>query len=75
MLCSHGREKSAVYASGGYSDKREWGVYFSSIKGFKGLESPVVLSELEDLDQATQDKQLYVGLSRAVNHCVVVAPR
>ena len=62
--------------TGHYSDKRGRGVYFSSIKGFKGLESPVVvLSELEDLDQATQDKQLYVGLSRAVNHCVVVAPR
>jgi hypothetical protein len=75
VLSSHGRERSAVYASGGYSDKRGRGVYFSSIRGFKGLESPVVvLSELEDLDQATQAKQLYVGVSRAVNHCVIVAP-
>jgi hypothetical protein len=51
------------------------GVRFSSIRAFKGLESPVViLTELEDLDDATRDQQLYVGLSRARNHCVVVAP-
>jgi NAD(P)-dependent dehydrogenase (short-subunit alcohol dehydrogenase family) len=50
-------------------------VQFSSIRAFKGLESPVViLCELEDLDEMTQDHQLYVGLSRARNHCVVVAP-
>ncbi len=50
-------------------------VRFSSIRGFKGLESPVViLCELEDLDETSRDKQLYVGLSRARNHCVVVAP-
>lgn len=76
VLSSHGRDKSVVYAAGGYSDKRGKGVYFSSIRGFKGLESPVVvLCELEDLDQASRDQQLYVGLSRARNHCVVVAPR
>ena len=33
-----------------------------------------VLCELEDLDEATRDRQLYVGMSRARNHCVVVAP-
>ena len=50
-------------------------VHFSSIRGFKGLESPVViLCELEDLDEETRDQQLYVGMSRARNHCVVVAP-
>ena len=39
------------------------------------LESPVVvLCELEDLDDETIDQQLYVGFSRARNHCVVVAP-
>jgi len=76
VLSSHGREKSSVYAGGGYTDKRGKGVYFSSIRGFKGLESPVVvLCELEDLDQASQDQQLYVGLSRARNHCVIVAPK
>lgn len=48
-------------------------VHFSSIRAFKGLESPVViLCELEDLDEATHAQQLYVGLSRARNHCVVV---
>ncbi len=50
-------------------------VRFSSIRGFKGLESPVViLCELEDLDDETRDQQLYVGMSRAKNHCVVVVP-
>jgi len=43
---------------------------------FKGLESSVVvLCELEDLDEESRDHQLYVALSRARNHCVVVAPK
>ena len=51
------------------------GILFSSIRAFKGLESPVViLCELEDLDDETRDQQLYVGLSRARNHCAIVAP-
>ena len=51
-------------------------MYFSSIRGFKGLESPVViLCELEGLDDETRKRQLYVGISRARNHCVIVAPR
>jgi hypothetical protein len=51
-------------------------IRFSSIRGFKGLESPVViLCELEDLDDATIDQQLYVGVSRARNYCVIVAPK
>jgi hypothetical protein len=51
-------------------------IRFSSIRGFKGLESPVVvLCELEDLDDETIDQQLYVGISRARNHCVIVAPK
>lgn len=50
-------------------------ILFSSIRGFKGLESPVViLCELEDVGDATIDQQLYVGFSRAKNHCLVVAP-
>ena len=61
-----------------YTDKRGRrgdAVYFSSIRGFKGLEAPVVvLCELDNLDDETRDSQLYVGLSRARNHCVVVAP-
>jgi hypothetical protein len=52
------------------------GIYFSSIRGFKGLESPVViLCELGDLDDDSRDQQLYVGLSRARNHCVIVSPQ
>ena len=51
-------------------------VRFSSIRAFKGLETPVViLCELEDLDEATYDEQLYVGMSGAKNHCVVVVPQ
>ena len=34
----------------------------------------VILTELEGLDDATREQQLYVGLSRARNHCVIVAP-
>jgi len=50
-------------------------VLFSSVRGFKGLESPVVvLCELEDLEDENVDAQLYVGISRAKNHCVIVAP-
>jgi superfamily I DNA/RNA helicase len=50
-------------------------VLFSSIRAFKGLESPVVvLCELEDLERESMDAQLYVGMSRAKNHCVIVAP-
>ena len=82
VLSAHGRENSAIYgdASGRwrYTDKRGRKgrhVFFSSIRGFKGLESPVVvLCELGDLDEQSRDNQLYVGLSRARNHCVIVAP-
>ena len=34
----------------------------------------VFLCELEDLDGESEDNQLYVGMSRARNHCVIVAP-
>ena len=81
ILSSHGREKSAVATALAHRllpekpRKRDRGVRFSSIRAFKGLESPVVvLCELEDLDVATLNRQLYVGMSRARNHCVVVAP-
>jgi hypothetical protein len=83
VLSGHGRENSTVYGQGAgrwsYTDKRGRGgksVFFSSIRGFKGLESPVVvLCELDNLDEQSRDSQLYVGLSRARNHCVVVAPK
>jgi superfamily I DNA/RNA helicase len=81
VLSSHGWENSQVAGGldGPYELTTERGklgnyVRFSSIRAFKGLESPVViLCELEDLDEATQSQQLYVGLSRARNHCVIVA--
>jgi hypothetical protein len=51
------------------------GVRFASIRSFKGLESPiVVLTELGDLPDAAREQQIYVGLSRARNHCLIVAP-
>lgn len=50
-------------------------VFFASIRAFKGLESPVVIRcELEDIDDMTQNQQLYVAISRARSHCVVVLP-
>ena len=72
------RSTATTRAAGSYTDKRGRkgnNVYFSSIRGFKGLESPVViLCELDDLDDESRDNQLYVGISRARNHCVIVAP-
>ena len=82
VLSSHGMDNSAVAESGSdgmtfTKDYKPLGKYvrFSSIRGFKGLESPVViLCELEDIDAETMDEQLYVGFSRAKSHCMVVAP-
>jgi len=81
VLSGHGREHSEIYGrlDGRWrlTDKRgrRDRVFFSSIRGFKGLESPVVvLCELDNLDEESQNNQIYVGMSRARNHCVVVAP-
>jgi hypothetical protein len=82
VLSSHGFEHSEIARTkpGRFTFVKEpkpVGPYirFSSIRGFKGLESPVVvLCELEDLDDDSIDQQLYVGISRARNHCVIVAP-
>ena len=83
VLSSHGPANSEVFRRGGGAytltpDRGRLGryVHFSSVRGFKGLESPVVvLCELEDLDRESRDQQLYVGVSRARNHCVIVAPK
>ena len=82
VLSGHGWENSDVARAlpGPYrlSRARSDGakvVRFSSIRGFKGLESPaVVLCELDNVADDARDQQLYVGLSRARNHCVIVAP-
>jgi hypothetical protein len=82
VLSGHGWENSDVAGAlpGRYRLSRERGkpgdvVQFSSIRGFKGLESPaVVLCELDNVVGDNQKQQLYVGLSRARNHCVIVAP-
>jgi hypothetical protein len=83
VLSSHGTTNSRIYNDGipgrfPLTDKRPTPtgkVYFSSIRGFKGLEaSVVVLCELEDVEEETMDQQLYVGFSRAKTHCVVVVP-
>ena len=45
----------------------------STIHGFKGLESPIVI--LTELDQAfaeTRDQLVYIGISRARNHLVII---
>lgn len=83
VLSAHGRDHSAIYGGNAgrwrYTDKRGGKanrVFFSSIRGFKGLESPVVvICELGDLDEESRDNQLYVGMSRARNHCVILAPK
>jgi ATP:corrinoid adenosyltransferase len=81
VLSSHGRDNSAVREKlrSRFVDDRAKArgrkVLFSSIRAFKGLESSVVvLCELEDLATDSMDAQLYVGMSRARNHCVIVAP-
>ncbi len=83
VLSSHGTTNSRIYNDGipgrfPLTDKRPTPtgkVYFSSIRGFKGLEaSVVVLCELEDVEEETMNQQLYVGVSRAKTHCVVVVP-
>ena len=83
VLSSHGTANSPIYSHGlpgrfGLTEARPTRggrVLFSSIRGFKGLESSVVvLCELEGLPGETLDQQLYVGLSRGKTHCVVVAP-
>mgnify|MGYP001589563759 CR=1 FL=1 len=54
-----------------------WGpsqIHTSTIHGFKGLESPVVLADLEPSPFLTDDL-LYVGCSRARHHLVVLCPR
>jgi superfamily I DNA/RNA helicase len=83
VLSSHGFDKSEIAHSlpGRYqltTERNKFGkhIFFSSIRAFKGLESKVViLCELEDLDDVSRDAQLYVGMSRAVNYCVVVVPK
>ncbi len=82
VLSAHAKGKSIVGSSkpAPYTFVKERGamgkkIFFSSIRRFKGLEAKVViLCELEDLDDETRDQQVYVGMSRAVNHCVVVEP-
>jgi len=82
VLSSHGFEKCAVraVAQDHYTfvpgrPERSGEVRLGSIRGFKGLESPVVvLCELEDLDGESERSQLYTGISRARTHCVIVAP-
>ncbi len=81
VLSAHGREHSRVFEglTGDYTFTRErpdptpGKVFFSSIRGFKGLEAPVVIiCETEDLEPGTEDSQLYVGYTRATSHLIVV---
>lgn len=82
VLSGHGWENSNVaravrgrFTLSKTAKKSGSTVQFSSIRAFKGLESPaVVLCELENVVDDARDQQLYVGMSRARNHCVIVAP-
>jgi len=83
VLSSHGFEKSQVARAlpGKFhlTEKRDQPgnrIFFSSIRGFKGLESKaVIICELEDIEDETVDAQIYVGMSRAINFCALVAPQ
>lgn len=45
----------------------------STIHSFKGLESPIViLTELDNAFAETQDQLVYIGVSRARNHLVII---
>jgi hypothetical protein len=81
ILSGHGVEKSRVYnewSDGPYELTRETEaagkkIFFSSIRGFKGLEARVViLCELESLHADSREQQLYVGISRGRTHCIIV---
>jgi hypothetical protein len=82
VLSGQSFDDSEVFreASGNYSlvkDPKPLGNYVraASIRGYKGLESPVVvLCELEAIGSETFDAQIYTGMSRAKNYCVLVAP-
>ena len=51
-------------------------VYCSTIHAFKGLESPVIiLCELDHTHAAKRNELLYVGVSRARNHLIVISGR
>lgn len=48
-------------------------IRFSTIHGFKGLESPVViLCDIESIDDEKDRALLYVGMSRARSHLIVL---
>lgn len=81
ILSGHGVEKSRIFnewPAGPYGLTREHEepgkkVFFSSIRGFKGLEAPIViLCELERLHERSREQQLYVGISRGRTHCIIV---
>lgn len=82
VLSGHGFDNSEVVRNGAgkyefVKESKPLGNYVraSSIRGFKGLESPVViLCELENTWGDSYTQQIYTGMSRARNHCVLVAP-
>lgn len=50
-------------------------IHCSTIHSFKGLESPVIiLVELEMLHPEKRKELLYIGISRARNHLVIIMP-
>jgi hypothetical protein len=49
------------------------GVRFSTIHGFKGLESPaVIITDIDSFDGARSQSLLYVGMSRARSHLTLL---
>jgi len=81
ILTPHGRERSGLWGLGrlgNFELTDDWSlggnhVFVSTIHGFKGLESPVVILAEIDANAVREIEKLYVGCSRAVSHLVVLA--
>ena len=55
-------------------ENRKEAIYFSTIQGFKGLESPVVvLTDISDLSSEERKNLLYVGMTRAKSALYILA--
>lgn len=82
ILTPRSQGNSAIWRWGRLGNLRvtaDWGdtsnaVYSTSVYGFKGLESPVIiLAELYPTTHQDLEALLYVGCSRACHHLVIIA--
>lgn len=72
-LARHQRHPVAPIAGHGSSDSHQEAIVFSTIHAFKGMESPVViLCGFDRIDDAGIQSLLYVGMSRARSHLIML---